>query len=83
MKHGTFDTRICIGNQPPEVGGEVQTQKDCGVQVSAQETLKGARWMPRLATAMKDVISQRNAPGRRLVARDPEVSVWGNPIHIG
>jgi hypothetical protein len=36
--------------------------------------------MPRLAQAMKDVTSLRNASGRRLVACDPEVSEWGNPI---
>jgi hypothetical protein len=29
---------------------------------------------------MKDVTSLRNASGRRLVAIDPEVSEWGNPI---
>lgn len=64
-------------------GEKCKQKKDCGVQVSAQETLKGARWMPRLERAMKDAISQRNAPGRRLVAFDPEVSEWGNPVHIG
>jgi hypothetical protein len=29
--------------------------------------------------AMKDVISLRYAPGRRLIAFDPEISEWGNP----
>lgn len=41
--------------------------------------MKGARWMPRLATAMKDATNQRNTSGRRFVAIDPEVSEWGNP----
>ncbi len=36
--------------------------------------------MPRLAQAMKDVTSLRNASGRRLVACDPKVSEWGNPV---
>ena|GEM_PF-6826322 len=52
---------------------------NCGVQVSAQETLKGARWMPRLTTAMKDAINRRNASGRWLLTFDPEISEWGNP----
>ena len=41
--------------------------------------VKGARWMPWLVTAMKDVTNLRNASGRRYVAFDPEVSEWGNP----
>lgn len=45
--------------------------------------MKGARWMPRLTRAMKDAINQRNSPGRRLLAFDPEVSEWGNPIQNG
>ncbi len=45
--------------------------------------MKGARWMPRLATAMKDATNQRNASGRRFVAFDPEVSEWGNPASNG
>ncbi len=45
--------------------------------------MKGARWMPRLATAMKDATNQRNASGRRFVAIDPEVSEWGNPASNG
>jgi len=40
---------------------------------------KSARWMPRLWTAMKDAVNQRNASGRRFTAFDPEVSEWGNP----
>ncbi len=44
---------------------------------------KGARWMPRLATAMKDATNQRNASGRRFVVFDPEVSEWGNPASNG
>jgi hypothetical protein len=45
--------------------------------------MKGARWMPRLATAMKDATNQRNASGRRFVVFDPEVSEWGNPASNG
>ncbi len=45
--------------------------------------MKGARWMPRLVTAMKDVTNLRNASGRRYVAFDPEVSEWGNPASNG
>jgi len=45
--------------------------------------MKGARWMPRLATAMKDATNQRNSSGRRFVAFDPEVSEWGNPASNG
>ncbi len=44
--------------------------------------MKGARWMPRLMTAMKDATNQRNASGRRYVAIDPEVSEWGNPVRM-
>ncbi len=40
---------------------------------------KGARWMPWLVKAMKDVISRRYASGRWLITFDPEISKWGNP----
>ena len=45
--------------------------------------MKGARWMPWLVTAMKDAINRRNAPGRRFLVFDPEVSEWGNPASNG
>ena len=45
--------------------------------------MKGAWWMPRLVTAMKDAINRRNASGRWFITFDPEVSEWGNPLHTG
>ena len=58
---------------------QINKNVNCGIQISAQEILKGARWMPRLRIAMKDAINRRNASGRWLVTFDPEVSEWGNP----
>ncbi len=48
--------------------------EQCGMQSSAQETIKSARWMPWLRMAKKDAIGLRYAPGRRHIAFDPEIS---------
>ena len=86
-KHLNFDLRIRIGNHIMFAKADVmrnciESQKKIKKWCSGFRTgnMKGARWMPRHVTAMKDATNQRNASGRRYVAIDPEVSEWGNPI---